>query len=133
MADTNLAVVVNPEDRDEGSTLLLARATSEGSLELLSEAWLRLLGYRRGGLEGKALGSLMAAERRSDSGEERLVAALFDRGSIASVDLTLRCPGGRRQSLTLHRRLDAATGAIYIVGEASPGPVGRSPCSKGVP
>jgi PAS domain-containing protein len=133
MADTNLAVVVNPEDRDEGSTVLLARATREGSLELLSEAWLRLLGYGRGRLEGKALGSLMAAERRLDSGEARVVAALFDRGSMASVDLTLRCPGGRRQALTLHRRLDAATGAIYIVGEATPGRVGRSACSKGVP
>jgi hypothetical protein len=66
----------------------------------------------------------MAAERRSDSGEERVIAALFDRDSIASVALTLRCRGGRRQSLTLHRRLDAATGSIYIVGEAVPGAKG---------
>lgn len=126
MTHTNpAAVVTNAKDRHEGGTLLLARATSGGSLELLSEAWPRLLGYGRGGLEGKALGSLLAAERRSDSGEERVIAALFDRASIASVELTLRCHGGRRQSLRLHRRLDPATGAIYIVGEAIPGPTGR--------
>lgn len=113
------AVLVSLEDRYERSRVLLARANSDGTIELLTHAWERLLGYGRRGLNGKALGALMAAERRLDRREERVVAALFERASAATVDVTLRCRGGRRQSLTLHRRLDGATGAIYIVGEES--------------
>jgi hypothetical protein len=59
----------------------------------------------------------LAAERRFDNGKQRVFAALFDRGSAGNVDLTLRGRGGRRQSLKLHRRLDAVSGTIYIVGE----------------
>jgi hypothetical protein len=117
MDDLKLAVLVSPEDGYERSTMLLARATCDGRLELRTYAWERLLGYGRCELQGKLLGALLAAERRFDNGEQRVVAALFDRGSGGNVDLTLRCRGGSRQSLTLHRRFDAASGTIYIVGE----------------
>ena len=119
MNDMKLPVLVSLADRYERSRMLLATANSDGTIELLTHAWEPLLGYGRRELEGKALGVLVAAERRLDCGRERIVAALFERGSAASVDVTLRCQGGRRQSLTLHRRLDGATGTIYIVGEKS--------------
>lgn len=117
MTDLKLAVLISREDGHEWSSVLLARANGDGSLELLSRAWERLLGYGRGTLQGKALGVLMAGERRLDIDDERVVAQIFDRASAASVTIVLRCGGGRRQSLRLHRRLDAATGTIYIVGE----------------
>jgi PAS domain-containing protein len=118
MTDLKLAVRINPEDGYEWANILLARARFDGTLELLTQAWERLLGYGRRELEGKALRSLMATERGPEAGEgTRAIAAIFDQRTLASVDLTLRCRGGARKRLTLHRRLVAATGTVYIVAE----------------
>jgi PAS domain-containing protein len=120
MTDVKLSVLVHPEDGYEWSTLLLAKANCDGTLELLTRAWERLLGYGRRELDGKALSELMVAERSADGLIAPAVAAIFDERSMASVDLTLRCRSGARKSLRLHRRLHASAHAIYIVGEDQP-------------
>lgn len=116
-----LPVRLNPEDGYEMATILLARTGSDGTLELLTAAWERLLGYGRRELQGKVLCELMAADRDADPQIADAVAALFDEDSTASVDLTLRCRGGERKRLTLHRRLHASAHTIYIVGEQTLG------------
>lgn len=122
MTDLKLVVRINPEDGYEWANVLLARASFDGTLELLTHAWERLLGYGRRELEGKPLRSLIAAERGSEAGEAaRTIAAIFDQRAVAGIDLTLRCRGGARKRLRLHRRLDAANGTVYIVGELRPG------------
>lgn len=117
MKKRKLAVRLNPEDSYEWASILLARTGPDGTLELLTAAWERLLGYGRRELEGKALSELMAAERSADGRIARAVAAIFDERSMASVDLTLRCRGGKRKALRLHRRLHSSAHTIYIVGE----------------
>ena len=42
-----LAVLLNPEDSYEMSSILLARTACDGTLQLLSGAWEKLLGYGR--------------------------------------------------------------------------------------
>ena len=61
--DLKLAVRVNPGDTFEWSKILLARANFNGTLELLTAAWERVLGYGRRELEGKTLGQLMGSSR----------------------------------------------------------------------
>jgi hypothetical protein len=112
-----LSVVIHPQDGYEWSRILLAKASCDGTLELLTRAWERLLGYGRRELDGKALRVLMAADREADGLITNAVAAIFDEHSTASVELTLRCRSGARKMLRLHRRLDAANGTVYIVGE----------------
>jgi PAS domain-containing protein len=115
-----LSVVIHPQDGYEWSAILLAKANFDGTLELLTRAWERLLGYGRHELDGKALRALMAADREADSLIASAVAAIFDEHSTASVELTLRCRSGERKLLRLHRRLEPGTGTIYIVGEEVP-------------
>ena len=117
MTDVKLSVLVHPEDGYEWTTLLLAKANFDGTLELLTRAWERLLGYGRRELDGKALCELMAAERGADGRIARAVAAIFDERSMASVELTLRCRGGARKPLRLHRRVRPSARSIYIVAE----------------
>ena len=117
---------LDPEDSYEWASILLARTDPGGALELLTAAWERLLGYGRRELEGKALSELLAADRAADGVIAGTVAAIFDERSTDSVDLTLRCRGGARKSLRLHRRLHASTHTIYIVGEHRSGATGRS-------
>lgn len=118
---------LDPADSYEWASTLLARTDPGGALELLTAAWERLLGYGRRELEGKALSELLAADRAADGMIAGAVAAIFDERSMQSVDLTLRCRGGERKSLRLHRRLHASTHTIYIVGEHRSGATGRSP------
>ena len=117
MSDVKLSVVIHPQDGYEWSEILLAKANVDRTLELLTRAWERLLGYGRRELDGKALRELMAADREADGRIATAVAAIFDEQSAASVELTLRCRSGARKRLRLHRRLDAADGTVYIVGE----------------
>ena len=126
MTDVKLSVLVHPQDGYEWSSILLAKADLDGTLELLTRAWERLLGYGRRELDGKALRDLIAADREADSLIAHAVAAVFDEHSMASVELTLRCRSGARKLLTLHRRFDAATGDVYIVGEEVPSSI-RNP------
>lgn len=133
MKNRRLAVRLSPEDTYEWASILLARTGPDGTLELLTAAWERLLGYGRRELEGKALSELMAAERSADGLIARAVAAIFDERSMASVDLTLRCRGGERKSLRLHRRLHSSAHTIYIVGEETSAAAGRRSDTRPAP
>src|SRR5205823_3811890 len=57
--DFTLAVHVSPGDTYEWSKVLLARAHFNGTLELLTAAWERVLGYGRQEFTGKTLRQLM--------------------------------------------------------------------------
>jgi PAS domain-containing protein len=120
VSEVKLSVVIRPQDGYEWSGILLAKANVDRTFELRTRAWERLLGYRRGELDGKPLRDLVAADREADSLIATAVAAIFDEHSAASVELTLRCRNGARKLLRLHRRLDAASGTVYIVGEEVP-------------
>jgi PAS domain-containing protein len=118
MEDLKLSVVFGPEDGYQSSSVLLARTSSDGSLELLTAAWGRLLGYGRCGLDGKTLREVMMPDGGSDSGPiARISAAILDERSGDSVDLSVRSRDGAIKDLRLHRRPSAPARTIYIVGE----------------
>jgi hypothetical protein len=110
--DFTLAVRVTPGDTYEWSTVLLARATFHGTLELLTSAWERALGYGRHEFAGKTLGRLLRSRR-----PQAVVAAILDEASAAPVDVTLRCRGGGAKRFRLHRRFDDYMRQVFIVAE----------------
>ena len=112
--DFALAHHVSPGDTYEWSKVLLARANFDGTLEFLTAAWERVLGYGRYEFKGKTLCQLMGSDEKAAASA---VAAILDERSMAPVDLTLRCRGGRARSLRLHRRLDSYTHSMFIVAE----------------
>jgi hypothetical protein len=94
--------------------VLLARAHFHGTLELLTAAWERSLGYGRHELRGKTLCQLMGSHTKEAA---RAVAAILDEHSSDPVDLTLRCRGGEAKAMRLHRRFDAYERKMFIVAE----------------
>jgi hypothetical protein len=110
--DFTLAVHVTPGDTYEWSKVLLARASLNGTLELLTAAWERVLGYGRQEFTGKTLGKLMRSGRPA-----AVVAAILDEHNMDPVDLTLRCRGGGAKRFRLHRRFDAYMHKMFIVAE----------------
>jgi len=112
--DFALAHHVSPGDTYEWSKVLLARANFDGTFEFLTAAWERMLGYGRHEFKGKTLGQLLGPDKLAAAGA---VAAILDVHSMAPVDLTLCCRGGKSRSLRLHRRLDTYTRSVFIVAE----------------
>ena len=110
--DLTLAVHVTPGDTYEWSQVLLAKASFNGTLKLLTAAWEKVLGYGRHEIAGKTLGKLM----RSGS-PAAVVAAILDERSGEPVDLTLRCRGGVAKRFRLHRRVDDYLREVFIVAE----------------
>jgi hypothetical protein len=110
--DFTLAVHVTAGDTYEWSKVLLARAGFNGTLELLTAAWERVLGYGRHEFAGKTLGKLMRSGRPA-----AVVAAILDEHNMNPVDLTLRCRGGGAKRFKLHRRFDAYIHKMFIVAE----------------
>jgi hypothetical protein len=110
--DFTLAVHVTPGDTYEWSKVLLARASFNGTLELLTAAWERVLGYGRHEFAGKTLGKLMRSGQPGAA-----VAAILDERNADPVDLTLRCRDGAAKRFRLHRRLDAYAHKVFIVAE----------------
>ena len=110
--DLSLAVHVTPGDTYEWSQVLLAKASFNGTFELLTAAWERALGYGREEIVGKTLGKLM---RSGQPGT--VVAAILDEGNTDPVDLTLRCRGGGAKRFKLHRRFDHYLREVFIVAE----------------
>jgi hypothetical protein len=115
-ADLTLAVYVSPGDTYEWSKVLLARAHASGTLELLTAAWERALGYGRREFTGKTLRQLM---RSSPTAAARTVAAILDERNMDPVDLTIRSRDGEAKRLRLHRRHDVYTHKMFIVAEES--------------
>ena len=110
--DLTLAMHVTPGDTYEWSQVLLAKASVNGTLKLLTAAWERVLGYGREEIAGKTLGKLMRSGRPA-----AVVAAILDEQSTDPVDLTLRCRGGEAKRFRLHRRVDDYLREVFIVAE----------------
>ena len=117
-ADFTLAVHVGPGDTYEWSNVLLARADLNGTLELLTAAWERVLGYGPHEFKGKTLCQLIWS---SQTAAADAVAAILDERNMGPVDLTVRCRGGEAKCFRLHRRLDAYANKMFIVAEETPG------------
>jgi hypothetical protein len=112
-ANFTLAVRFSPGNTYE-SGLLLARATFKGTLELLTAAWGRVLGYRPEEFNGKTLCDLMGSNQ---SAAARAVAAILDERNLDPVNLTVHRRDGTAEGLTFHRRLDEYSREIFIVAE----------------
>jgi hypothetical protein len=120
--DLQLCVLVSPGDTYEWSKVLLARAHFDGTLQLLTAAWGRLLGYGRQEFTGKTLHHLMQSGTPA-----ALVSAILDHEHMEPVELTLRCRDGKPKRLRLHRRFDPYEQSMFIVAEETPEPAQRSP------
>ena len=115
--DLRLIVHDTLSDSYESSTVLLAKAGFDGTLQLLTSAWERVLGYGREEFKDKTLSHLMWSDPRSTAAA---AAAIMDRLNMGFVDLRLRCRDGRGKCLTLHRLYDKDEHMIYIVAEETP-------------
>ena len=112
--DFRLVLHDNLSDSYEMSKVLLAKAGFDGTLQLLTSAWERLLGYGRGEFKGKTLLHLMWSNQRSAAAA---VAAILDKMNSGPVDLRLRCRNGRGKRLRMHRLHDRLEHMVYIVAE----------------
>ena len=113
-ADFTLKVHVSAGDTFEWSQVMLAKAYGDGTLELLTAAWERFLGYGRHEFEGKMLRQLTGF---GETAAANMVVAILDERHMRPVDLTLRSRAGEEKCLRLHRRLDPHTRRIFIVAE----------------
>jgi hypothetical protein len=104
-------------DGYEASNVLLAKAGEHGTLQLLTSAWERVLGYRRGELDGKTLYHFMWSNARSAAAA---VAAILNERDMGPIVLRLCCSNGLGKSLTLHRLYDKQERMMYIVAEEKP-------------
>jgi len=109
-----LSVCVGPGATFRRSKVLLARAHFSGTLELLTAAWERLLGYEPRELAGMTLRQLMVLAAPVSA---RAVDAILDEVDMGAVILDLRCKDGRIRTLKLHRRLDPHERKVYLVAD----------------
>jgi PAS domain S-box-containing protein len=116
--DFALALAVNPRDVHEWSKVLLARASFDGRLELLTVAWSRALGYGRQELQGKTLSQLMWSNKAAAADA---VAAILEEHTMEPVDVTVRCRDGAAKHLRLHRRHDVLAQKMFITAEERTG------------
>ena len=112
----NLRLVLHDKlsDSYESSKVLLAKASFDGKLQLLTSAWERVLGYEREELKGKTLFQLMWSNQRS---ADAAVAAILDELDMGPVDLRVRCRNGQGKRFRLHRLYDRDEHMMYIVAE----------------
>ena len=115
--DFTLVLHESLSDSYELSKVLLAKAGFDGTLQLLTSGWERVLGYGREELKGKTLFHLMWANQRSVTAA---VAAILDKLNMGPVDLRVRCRNGRGKGFRLHRRYDWYEQMMYIVAEVTP-------------
>jgi hypothetical protein len=118
--DLRLVLHDTLSDSHESSRVMLAKAGLDGTLQLLTSAWERVLGYAREEFKGKTLLDLMWSNPLSTAAA---VAAILDAVNMSPVDLRLRCRSGVGKSLTLHRLYDKDEHTMYIVAEERPDPV----------
>ena len=104
-------------DSYELSSVLLATADFDGTLQLLTSGWERLLGYGRQELKGKTLLDLLWSDHRGAAA----VAAILERVVMGPVELRIRCRNGKGKRLKLHRRYDKHEQMMYLVAEETCG------------
>ena len=116
---TDLRLVVHDtlSDSYESSTVLLAKAGFDGTLQLLTSAWEQVLGYGREEFRDKTLFHFMWSDPRSTAAA---AVAIMDELNMGPIDLRLRCGNGRGTCLTLHRLYDKDEHMMYIVAEETP-------------
>lgn len=112
--DLRLSVFVSPGRTYKRSNVLLARAHCSGTLEFLTAAWEKLLGYEAHELAGKTLRHLIGIATPVSA---RAVDAILDEVNLEPVNLDLRCRDGRIKGLKLHRRFDPHERRMYIVAD----------------
>jgi hypothetical protein len=95
------------------SDVLLAKACFDGTLELLTAAWQRLLGYGHQEFSEKTLRQIMEPGKPVAA----VVAAIFDERNPAPVELKVRGNDGQCKCLKLHRRFDPYERTVFIVAE----------------
>jgi hypothetical protein len=115
--DFRLVIHDSLSDSYEMSQVLLARASFDGALQLLTSGWERALGYGRGELNRKTLLELMWSHRGSAAAA---VASILDRLNTGPVDLRVRCRNGLGKCFRLHRQYDRIEHMMYIVAEETP-------------
>jgi PAS domain S-box-containing protein len=113
-ADLTLVFHDSLSDSYELSKVLLATADFNGTLQLLTSGWERLLGYQRQELEGKTLVDLLWSDRRHAA---TMVTAILDQLDMSPLDLRVRSRNGSGKYLRLHRRYDKLEHMMYIVAE----------------
>ena len=112
--DLRLVMHDTLSDSYESSNVLLAKAGFDGTLQLLTSAWERMLGYEREEFKGKTLLDFMWSNARSAAAA---VAAILDQLNVSPVHLRLRGKNGRGKCLTLHRLYGKDEHTMYIVAE----------------
>ena len=112
--DLRLVLHESLADSYEMSQVLLARAGGDGTLQLLTAGWERVLGYGRGEFGTRTLLQLMWSNRRSTAAA---VAAILDELDMSPVDVRIRCRDGLAKAFRLHRRYDPPERLMYIVAE----------------
>ena len=104
----------------EMSDVLLARASAEGGLQLLTRGWERTLGYLPEELGDMTLRQLMKFDARSGAAA---VEAILDERDLRPLGLSLRCGNGLVKGFKLHRHYDRQVDTMYILAEeTSPAP-----------
>ena len=113
-ADFRLVLHDHLSDSYEMSRVLLAKASVDGTLELLTSGWARVLGFSRRELNGGTLYQLLWSDRRITAAA---VAAILGTLDMRPVMLRMRCRDGRGKSFTWHRLYDRQERMMYIVAE----------------
>lgn len=107
--DLTLVLREHFSNSHELSQVLLASASYDGRLHLLTAGWERVLGYGREELRGKSLLEL--------TGCGRAVAAILDVLDLSPVELRMRCRSGLSKAFRLHRHYDEAEHTMYVVAD----------------
>jgi len=112
----NFRLILNEalSDSYEMSNVLLAIADFDGTLQLLTSGWERVLGYGREEFKGKTLLHLMWSNESSASAA---VAAILDRLNMGPVNLRVPCRSGLGKCFRPHRYYDTRAHIMRIVAE----------------
>lgn len=112
-ADFALEIYVTPRATYKGSQVLLARVSLQGTLELLTAAWARVLGYDGGEFDAKTLSQLVWPGQAAKT----VTTGVLNVEHMEPVELRLRCRDGHGKNFRLHRHFDSHDLRIYIVAE----------------
>jgi hypothetical protein len=116
-SDFRLVLHDQLSDSYEQTKVLLAKAGFDGTLQLLTSGWERVLGYGRRELDAKTLFQLMGSDRRSVAS---VVQRILDTLDMRPVMLRVRCRNGLGKCFRLHRLYDRQERMMYIVAEETP-------------
>lgn len=111
--DLKLLMTDHPGATFLKSRVLLARASIDGTLELLTAAWERTLGYGQDEFRMKMLSQLLWPGMPAGAA----AVAILDERDMAPLDVKMRCRDGRGKWFRLYRRFDAYERRMYLLAE----------------